>query len=149
MSDDKINIWMQMLEGQNNHGRHHESLRSQSANIILAVSAALLAFLASTTAWQDKAWALIPFLILINVYGFIMSIKHHERSRLHYSVARSYANVISEATRVGGKSLNQVRAVAHENHKQRFSLVRKLPANVLWSGLHLLIAGMGVCFLFN
>src|SRR5712672_3973776 len=137
MNGDNLDAWLHMQEAQANHGRHHEDLRSQSTNLIVAVSAAILAFVSSTAATAKNIWALAVFLIVVNVYGFIMSLKHYERSHLHYDTARSYADVISERCKIGDITLNKIRATAHAKHSKKFSLVRKLRTNVLWSCLHL------------
>jgi hypothetical protein len=147
MSNENLDAWLHMQEAQGTHGRHHEELRSQSTNLIVAVSAAILAFLSSTAASAKNIWTLALFLIVVNVYGFFMSLKHYERSRLHYDVARSYADIISEHCKLGDTTLNGVRSAAHSRHSKRFSFVRKFRTNVLWSCLHLLLAALGV-FLF-
>lgn len=145
MSDENnLATWLQFREGQNNHGRHHELMRSQSTNLVVGISAALLAFMASQAASSHSLWALASLLVALNGYGFLMSLKHYERSQLHYSVARAYADRISDAAPLGGTTLNEVRGDAHSMHEKRFSLVRRLPANLLWACIHLLIAAIGV-----
>ena len=103
MEDKNYEIWLRMYEEQVRHGRHHEVLRSQSTNMVLAISAALLAFISSdyTAAGHDKLVSV--FIVVINVYGLIMSLKHYERSRLHVGVAGKYRDVVSELSEIDGK----------------------------------------------
>jgi hypothetical protein len=145
MSDENhLATWLQFQLEQNNHGRHHELLRSQSTNLVVVVSAALLAFMSSQAGSSHTLWALSALLVVLNTYGFVMSLKHYERSHLHYSVARAYADRISGVSPLDGANLNVTRAEVHSSHEQHFSLVHRIRANWLWACLHLLIAVIGV-----
>lgn len=149
MDKENISAWLNMRDDQIAHGRHHELLRSQSTNMIIAISAAILAFTASSELSHTNQWALVMLLIIINGYGFLMSLKHHERSRLHYSVGRKYADVISDVTRIEEQSLNDIRESAHKEHRKPCSMVHHLRASVLWAGLHLLIASIGLVLVIS
>ena len=147
MPNDTLQTWLAFRLDQTAHGRHHETLRSQSTNLIVAVSAALLAFISSSGDASSRIWVLSTFLIVINIYGLVMSLKHYERSRLHYSVSRKYANLISDASPLLGRTLNEVRSEAHEEHEQTFAGVWHVRASYLWCGLHALIAAIGILVL--
>ena len=95
-NDDNVDVWIRMYEEQLRHARHHETLRSQSTNIIVAISAAIVAFLGSDASENTSSTFLGTFLIGINVYGLLMSLKHYERSRLHVKVANAYRRRVSE-----------------------------------------------------
>lgn len=142
-----VEIWVRMYEEQIRHARHHESLRAQSTNLIVAVSAAILAFLSSKTRSTPTHHALGVLLIAINIYGLMLSLKHYERSRLHASVASHYRDAISAVTSLGGKTIDDARTAAHKAHYRRFRIIRAIPAYVLWSGLHLAVALMGILIL--
>lgn len=143
MSNGPTEIWLRMYEEQMRHARHHEEMRSQSTNFILAISAALLAFIASEVATPDLRSALGLFLVVVNIYGLVMSLKHYERSRLHVAVGGDYRDVISDASSFGGTRVNDVRAAAKAAHAASYRFLRPVRAYLLWSGLHIVLAALG------
>lgn len=143
MTEKNIDIWTRMYEEQVRHARHHETMRAQSTHLIVVISAALLAFLSSTAASNGPHWLLGVLVIVLNVYGLIMSLKHYERSRLHVTVAAQYRDVISDNSAADDLKLNDVRRAGHKAHEERFSWIRRFRAYVMWSGLHLVLAVIG------
>ena len=98
---------------------------------------------------SNQRWILALFLILINVYGLMMSLKHYERSRLHHAVSGRYRNVISKASKSDSYVLNELRHQAQSEHKARRSLMWRVRAYWMWCGLHALLALLGVGLLWN
>jgi hypothetical protein len=132
-----IEVWLRMYEGQMVHARHHEALRTQATNMVLVVSAALLAFYGS----QSDLWIKLGvgvFIFIANLYGLMMSLKHYERSRLHVSVGQQYRNILSKVSALEGKEINRVREEQHDKHSRGSHWVW-LRAYVLWTGLHFLL----------
>lgn len=143
MSDDKsIEIWLRMYEEQVRHARHHEVLRTQSTNIIVAISAALLA-LCGTKAVEVGESSIGLFIALINIYGLLMSLKHYERSRLHVGVGAEYRNRLSDFTAAHGDALNDARELGYAKHTKIFR-ISGLRAYIFWSGLHGLLIVFGI-----
>ena len=149
MSDPNIEVWLRMYEEQVRHGRHHEEMRAQSTNFVVAISAAALAFISSDHVTADKVTIIAILLIAINVYGWLISLKHYERSRLHVTVGTKYRDIISEATSIGGRVINVERKAGKTDHEAKFGFSRWLRAYALWSGLHLLLAGFGVALIWK
>ena len=146
---DHLDVWVRMYEEQTRHARHHESLRSTSTNITVIVTAAALGLFAADVT-SDQRWVLALFVILINVYGLLMSRKHYERSRLHQAVSGSYREVISEFSKVGENAVNELRCRARNEHGARHPFLRhRLQANRLWSGLHIVMAALGTFLLLT
>ncbi|MDE0174321.1 MAG: hypothetical protein OYH76_15420 [Defluviicoccus sp.] len=123
-----LEIWVRMYEEQIRHVRHHESLRSLSTNIAVVVSAAVLGLFA-TGVTSHQQWALSMFLILLYVYGLMMSLKYYERSRLHHAVSTKYRDVISEFSQCDGHAINELRCHARREHK---TIVRRLAIMIAW-----------------
>jgi hypothetical protein len=144
MMDDQQNLeaWLRMYEEQVRHARHHEVLRTQSTNLVVLISAALLALYGSDSTTLES-WILGIFIAAVNLYGLLMSLKHYERSRLHVKVGSEYRAVISKNSPVGGENFNDVRGVAHEAHQSLFG-THKIRAYMLWSGLHLVLLVIGI-----
>lgn len=143
MTDEKnAEIWVRMYEEQMRHGRHHEELRTQSTNIIVAISAALIALLDDGSTYIDSTVA-GAFIIIINLYGLLMSLKHYERSRLHVGVGGAYRSIISKFATIGEYQIDSKRSEAKENHGSKF-IMSKVRAYYLWSGLHILLIFIGL-----
>lgn len=148
MSDSSTEILLRLYEEQVRHGRHHETLRSQATNIVVVMSGAAIGFLASNVGPDDYRSVLGAFIIAINTYGFLMSLKHYERSRLHVTVAGKYRSAISNAVPVGGTTINEIRDSGKDEHEGRSWVSRWIRAYALWAGLHLVLGGLGAWFLF-
>jgi len=148
MRQESAEIWLRMYEEQIRHGRHHEALRSQSTNMIVAISAALLAFLSSEAATESRGYLLGAFLVVVNLYGLLMSLKHYERSRMHVTVASKYRDAISSVCPLGDSRLNEVREVGKKEHGASFAAIRRVRAYAMWSGLHLILVLVGILMAF-
>lgn len=143
MSEKNLEYWARMYQEKIIHARHHETLRAQATNLIVVISGALLAFLSSNAASPGRQVILGSFLILVNIYGLLMSLKHYERSRHHIAVAAKYRDFLSRNTAIFGTTLNDTRQLGRDEHEGEFSVVGKLRTYALWSGLHLLLAVFG------
>jgi hypothetical protein len=149
MTEKNLEYWSRMYQEQITHARHHETLRAQATNLIVVISGALLAFLSSQAATPGRQVILGAFLIVVNVYGLLMSLKHYERSQLHITVAREYRNFLSKNASAFGKTLNEIRELGRTEHKKNFRIVRNIRTYLLWSGLHLLLAVIGGLVAFS
>ncbi len=147
-SEYELDAWVRMYEEQLRHVRHHELLRSSSTNFAVVVSAAVLGLFAAGLA-SDQRWMLALFLIVINIYGLMMSLKHYERSRLHHTVSGRYRNVISEVCKFDSYVLNDLRRDAHSKHEARRRLMSRVRAYWMWCGLHALLALLGAGLLWS
>jgi hypothetical protein len=112
------------------------------------MSGAALAFVASDNASPDDKSILGVFIVVINVYGLLMSMKHYERSRQHVTVAAEYRTTVSGVSPIGDVTINEVREQAKAEHATNFPRLRKVRAYVLWAGLHIVLGFLGVRFLF-
>lgn len=149
MDGHEIEVWLRMYEEQVRHARHHETLRTHSTNVIIVLSAAVFAFLSSDDVSSRQHIVLALFLILANAYGFIMSMKHYERNRLHVAVAGRYRSMISQYNALQGTSLNEEREIGQERHFRRFRIVSRLRTHLLWSGLHIVIVLMALVLVLD
>ena len=145
-----VDVWLRMYEEQIRHVRHHESLRTQSTSMILVLSAALLAFLSSEIAPQGKQYIPGLFIVLLNIYGALISLKHYERSKLHRAVSEQYRNAISDVAALENLKLNEVRGNGKLKHRENFPgglrWIFDIRAYVLWTILHLILVAVGVIF---
>ena len=88
-------------------------------------------------------------LIAINVYGFILSLKHYERNQLHLEVSRHYRTVLSQFSALEGRELNRERRAGRDKHYNKAGKIKDLRVHFLWSGLHGIIALMGAAVVLH
>ncbi len=110
-----------MYEEQGRNTRHHETLRSQETNMSIAVSATLLAFIALAVTSKNHNSLIDVFIIIINLHGLVMSLKHYERSRMHINVGGKYRDMISNASEFDGRKINMARKVRQGRAPHPFS----------------------------
>ena len=138
-----IEVRMRMYEEQVRHARHHETLRTQSTNLIIVIPAEILAYLSSTLVLFSQGVVIGIFLILINLYGCIISLKHYDRSQMHLEVSRHFRDIHSSLSAAGGTVLNDVRKAGRDAYNSQPNPIRKLRVYILWSALHVIIALIG------
>ena len=148
MNDKIVEIWLRMYEEQVRHIRHHETLRTHSTNVVVVLSAGVLGLLSSGVVPPEIQYLLAVFLALINAYGFVVSKKHYERSRLHQQVSSRYRAVISDHSALEKTNLNDQRDIAHREHYGQSTTIAKLPAHRLWSWLHVIIVLLAIPMIF-
>ena len=149
MENHEIEVWLRMYEEQVRHARHHETLRSQSANVIIVLSAGILAFLSSEYVSSGQHVVLATFLVLANAYGFVMSMKHYERNRLHVAVAGRYRSLLSQCSALDGCTVNEEREIGHNGHFRDYRIMGRLRTHLLWSGLHIVILFVAVLLVLD
>lgn len=139
----EVEIWLRMYEEQTRHIRHHETLRANATSYILAISAAALG-LFTTDAIEVNQGMVIPLLIVIlNLYGFFMSLKHYERSRLHHTVSSRYRDVISKYSGIADRVINDERQIGVTEHGREWRFISRIRLYVFWSVLHLVLVAFG------
>ena len=149
MNNSQFEVWLRMYEEQVRHARHHETLRTHSTNVIIIISAAILAFLSSKFESHSQHVVFGFFLIAINVYGLILSLKHYERNQLHLEVSRHYRTVLSQFSALEGRELNRERRAGRDKHYNKAGKIKDLRVHFLWSGLHGIIALMGAAVVLH
>jgi uncharacterized membrane protein len=132
---------MEMYKEHTVMGRHHELQRERVTNLILLISAALLAFAVNS----KNLAALFPLGTLIAVlglFGAIFSYKHYERFRLHTKIAGEFRDAL-EASLVGCK-LREIRNSAVTAHEKIFPSSSKWRLHMFWVTLNLLVVLLGI-----
>jgi hypothetical protein len=149
-AQDYVTYLARLYEGQVQHLRHHEVMRSQATNYILVASVGLLSLLAAKGifgyGWEPTGKILVCILIvLLNGFGALMSLKHSERSQLHSATGSSYRKQISklfEATEF--EPPEAIRVAAHERHRAAHPVLLNVPLYQLWVALHALLGILSV-----
>jgi hypothetical protein len=153
--DDKtyLDMLLAFYSEQVEHARHHEVMRAESTNYILAASTALLG-LASAGAvfgvqWDQRAKLLVPIIVIIlNVFGMLLSVKYYERNRLHVTIARKYRSEISNRfSQPTFEPPDALREAGRLAAKKKYPVLEKVRLHWLWIGLHGLFALIALALL--
>ena len=120
--------------------RQSENQRAVLTNYVLVVTAGLSGFVAQ----QKFAMTTLPVCVLISVlglYGALSTAKYHERANYHLTQARALTRTLSSMGVLGSQSeLDNARQL----HRARFPRLYRIRLHMIWSGLHLGVAGFGV-----
>jgi len=82
------------------------------------------------------------FLIVIGVFGAVLSMKHYERFARHQTLAGAYRAALDQE--VPEAQILGIRSKAERCHTNNYRLVHKWRLHWLWIGLHAAVALTGV-----
>ena len=142
--DPKAEVLWRMCNEHYTQARHHETQRSTMSQIILAVAAALVGFSGSTAASPQGRWAVALFIVLVGLFGALFSMKQYERSRFHMTAAGLHRRQLEKEI---GLDLSTLRRAAVDRQKERHPRTEPWSLHVFWTGIHILIAGLGLVLL--
>jgi len=134
---DLKDIILTKYQEERNWARHHENQRAMVTNVIIAIAAATIAFFGKSQ--FNFAGAL--FLIVIGLFGMIVSYKYCERSHFHWRWAKEFDLKLREAESALGIDEYDRKL---EEHYNEYPWVSSVPLKWLWVGLHFLIAVIGI-----
>jgi len=126
--------------------RHHEQQRHWSAAIVALAAAIVLGLAAPGTGPLYHRYSLLlhaVFLLALGTFGFLASLHHHERSRLHVQRVHAVRRRISETLPV---DILDLYAEANREHGKRFATLSNRTARIhyLWQGLHATVFLVGL-----
>jgi hypothetical protein len=125
------------------YGEQRQSVTNMAA-VVTAVVLGLLAFRHSGQLYGNYGLLLHAFfLVAVGTFGFVTSLRHHERSRLH--VQRVHA-IRRELSRLFPVDVPQLYAAANAEHIKRFARLSERTARMhyVWQLFHASIVGVGV-----
>jgi len=117
-----------------------EDQRAALTNIILGISAALIALIAQKNLAKDTL-PLAILLMILGIYGAIASEKLYERHQLHSTRASVCREKIDELH--PNAQLLIVREKVFKKHDPNFPRMLKIRLHYLWLTLHVIIALAG------
>lgn len=139
-----VDVLLKFCEEQYTWCRHTESQRSTMTNFIITITAALVALIG----YVGFDIRIIPgaiFLLALGIYGTIMTLKYHERFRLHLRLAGEWANKIDEIC--PNANLNLLAKKAFQEHRKKYSKLSEIKLFRLWVFIHILISLLGLAFI--
>jgi len=150
MADDKDKITIILAEF-NSHvdwQRHNENQRAQLTNILLAISAAIIALIPKDRALTFNDWPVGAVLIGIGVFGVLAVMKYWERFLYHVRRTEALRNVLD--SNFSNNLLNNARKEAIKEHNKGWRPFLKdkyFMQHWLWEGVFISIALIGLYFL--
>jgi hypothetical protein len=138
--DDQTELNWRMYAENCTQGRQHETMRATLTTLISAIAAGALGFvkLESPSCSQLPITALV---IVLGLFGVLVSRKHYERYALHMRRASFYRRKIDDL--VPGADLTATKRTADEIHNKQFSLFAKVSLAWLWSAMNIAVVFVG------
>lgn len=127
--------------------RHHETQRSSATNLVLVVAAAVLSLVTINKSIDLSDLPLTIFLIVLGLFGSILSLKHYERFKRHQTLAETYRKALDED--IPEAQILSLRSKAENRHTDDYratycSWIHRWRLHWLWIGLHLAVAVTGI-----
>ncbi len=122
MADEK-DVLLAMYNDECTHRRHHETQRSNVANLLLAISSALIGVMLVDGKLARPDHYLGIFMFLIAIFGILLTAKLYERFDLHRERAKKIRYRLDHLSPTLG--LEAMRDDAEEKTKKNTSVLRK------------------------
>jgi hypothetical protein len=133
--------WKEVKE----HGRQHETQRATATNMILLLASADVGAMA-TLGFGSRSVPLAIVLIVLGVFGVLLTGKHYERFQRSEAVASEIQSRLEASDpELGWLAANER---GRRGHAQNYPIMSRLRLNKIWSSLHLLVVAAGVATLF-
>ena len=145
---DKIEILLSDYKDQNEWQRHNENQRVQLANVLLAISAALVTLLPKDRALTPNDWPIPAFMIGIGIFGVLAVMKYWERFLYHVRREETLRKALDSY--FSDNLLTKTRRDAIKEHNKGWYPLLKdryLMQHWLWEGVFALITLLGIYFL--
>ena len=134
---DKSDIYLELLKEHQEYARHHEEHREKATNIILLIAGGL--FTASSLKQPDMLTIPLSFFIVVlGVYGAIISAKHYERSQFHLQRGRALRQELDRM--IPDLRLNELKDRADAETQRNFPTLFPLRLFKMWIGIHVIVA---------
>jgi hypothetical protein len=142
MADD-TDVLLKIFEEERNQAIHTETQRSTIAYILVLIDSAVILFIFQA-GLKPSSLPLAMFLIIIGIFGSIISAKLYERADLHMEISNQIQRKLEFLyPRI---QLKECVLTARDKNRQRHPFIRRIPLYFLWIGFHLLIALIGAIF---
>jgi hypothetical protein len=135
---------LEMYKENATQARQHETQRERMSAAVVAIGVALTAFIAQNMKDHPTIHLLLPalFMVVLGLFGALVSRKHFERNRLHTEIMAAYRNAL-EAT-LTNTPLESIRLGAKTKHEGWFPWLSQRRLYVFWDWLNGFIALVGI-----
>ena len=143
---DDVNVLINFCEEQWAQARHTEEQRATVSNLILLVGSIIIGFVSQ----QSMTLSLLPltiFLIVLGLFGALVTEKYYERFHYHHSKVGKWKQRLDELC--PNAHLIELEKVAEAGHAKYWSnKLYKVRLHRLWLILNLFIAAIGTILTF-
>ncbi len=124
--------------------RHHENQRQGVTNFAFVASGILVSIIGMDQ--QLTTFDALPagLLVIIGLFGAVVSYKHYERFNHHYERFRGLRSELEKKLQTNVSAMN---LEADERNEKAFPYTSRRPLARFWLGLHLLVVGLWVLLL--
>jgi hypothetical protein len=137
---DHTDVLLEYWKEQRAHARHTESQRAILTNLILLIAAAGLGFI-SQQRFRETSLVVSMLLILLGVFGVIITWKYYERYNIHIEQAIEFSKRI--AVLIPGCDHEEILAPVRARNAERVGKLKVIRLYRLWMALHFLIVLVG------
>jgi hypothetical protein len=138
--DETITFLLRAMEENQIHARQAEDKRAVLANIILVLAcAAVIAF--AFIGLNRRALPLAVLLVVLALYGIIVTLKLYERSRYHILRARSLRARLDELC--PDAHVEQLQKLAENEHLKSYPRLVNVRLNTIWLYFYLTLGILG------
>ncbi|MEM9359945.1 MAG: hypothetical protein AAGB04_27485 [Pseudomonadota bacterium] len=141
---EQVDLLLRLYVEEKTYARAHENTRSVVTNIIAAAAALLVGFVTFDDAVDFNDIPMSVFLIIIGIFGAIISLKQYERTRLHLYRAEY---ILKQIQSVSSMDLVAAKSYSYDSNEKRFGWLYRRKLNFLWTVLHLFISTIGAAIL--
>ena len=141
---DATDALLAMFETEMSLAKQAEDQRATFTNLVLIIASVILGLIPNSGGLIRANLPMTISLIVLGLYGALVSQKLYERHRFHYGRARYYRRKINEL--FPDAEIRKLIDDAEEDHKKRFKRLYRVSLNRLWTLLHLAIGGLGMIF---
>ncbi len=126
--------------------RHQESQRSSATNLVLVISGGVLSVV-TVNGIKLSDLPLTAFLVVLGLFGALLSLKHYEQFGRHQALAKTYRKALNG--RLPAARILDIRHNAEKAHGKLYqrTVVRRIVhawrLHWLWASLQLAVAATG------
>ena len=131
MKEKKIDFLLEMYNDQWTQARQSEDQRSTFANLILTIAAATIALLSVDSTIKISKCSFSLLLIMLGIFGILISAKLYERYSLHTIRARVYRKLADSLINDTADPIRKyVNKILEENKNEINKYIRKIEENL-------------------
>ena len=139
---DATDALLAMYESEMSLAKQAEDQRATFTNLVLIIASVILGLIPNSGGLVKANLPMTISLIVLGLYGAVVSQKLYERHRFHYGRARYYRRRINDL--IPDANIRKLMDDAEEEHKKKFKGFYRVSLNRLWTLLHLAIAAVGL-----
>jgi len=122
--------------------RHHETLRANVTSTIIAIDSIVIGLITLGQKISPIDRPLTIFLILLGLFGMIISLKHYERYKFHSGRCRQYRTKLDKLFTNG--LILELQEEAKTEHEKSFFYLYKMRNYQWWAAIHLIVVVIGI-----